>query len=182
MEDKKSFSEINICTSSITPALGRAGRDKILQIVEVVFFKDGKIYLCGKITSRDPNKRAYNILQGKQNISVAIIEAKDNNHSIRSRIQQVAFDKPPLTRNEQANGVKKRNYFVKDGDQARKVFEALLNKYADKGIVNIEHIQSLTVPPINEFGIVAEFIKTFGSPEENENAAKELENDLYKVA
>ncbi|MBL7791388.1 MAG: hypothetical protein JNK77_03615 [Saprospiraceae bacterium] len=56
------------------------------------------------------------------------------------------------------------------------------DKYADRGIENIEKIQILTVPPINEFGSVTEIIKAFGSREEYERAIKELENELYKVA
>ena len=46
----------------------------------------------------------------------------------------VAFDQPPLTRRERAEQVRKRNYFTKYGEQARKVLEALLDKYADEGI------------------------------------------------
>ncbi len=57
-----------------------------------------------------------------------------------------------------------------------------LDKYADQGIENIENIQILTVPPINEFGSVTEIIKAFGSREEYEKAIRDLENELYKVA
>jgi type I restriction enzyme R subunit len=87
-----------------------------------------------------------------------------------------------MTRKERANNVKKRNYFTKYGEQARKVLEALLDKYADQGIENIENIQILTVPPISEYGSVTEIIKAFGSREEYEKAIRDLENELYKVA
>jgi type I restriction enzyme R subunit len=97
-------------------------------------------------------------------------------------ICHVAYDQPPMTRRERVSNVKKRNYFTKYGGQARKVLEALLDKYADQGIENIENLQILTVPPINEFGTVTEIIKAFGSREEYETAIKELENELYKVA
>jgi type I site-specific restriction endonuclease len=97
-------------------------------------------------------------------------------------ICHVAYDQPPMTRKERANNVKKRNYFTKYGEQARKVLEALLDKYADQGIENIENIQILTVPPISEYGSVTEIIKAFGSREEYEKAIRELENELYKVA
>jgi type I restriction enzyme R subunit len=60
--------------------------------------------------------------------------------------------------------------------------EALLDKYADQGIENIENIQILTVPPISDLGSVTEIIKAFGSREAYDNAIKELENELYKVA
>lgn len=112
----------------------------------------------------------------------ALYEAVDKQVDLFDLICHVAYDQPPMTRKERANNVKKRNYFTKYGEQARKVLEALLDKYADQGIENIEDIQILTVPPINEFGSVTEIIKAFGSREVYEKAIKELENELYKVA
>ena len=110
----------------------------------------------------------------------ALYEAVDKQVDLFDLICHVAYDQPPMTRKERANNVKKRNYFTKYGDQARKVLEALLDKYADQGIENIENIHILTVPPINEFGSVTEIIEAFGSREEYEKAIKELENELYK--
>lgn len=112
----------------------------------------------------------------------ALYEAVDKQVDLFDLICHVAYDQPPLTRKERANNVKKRNYFTKYGDQVRKVLEALLDKYADQGIEDMENIQILTVPPINEFGSVTEIIKAFGNREEYEKAIKELENELYKVA
>jgi type I restriction enzyme R subunit len=112
----------------------------------------------------------------------ALYEAVGKQVDLFDLICHIAFDQPPLTRKERANNVKKRNYFTKYGDQARKVLEALLDKYADQGIENIENIQILTVPPINEFGSVKEIINAFGSREEYEKAVRDLENELYKVA
>ncbi|MFN5308732.1 MAG: EcoAI/FtnUII family type I restriction enzme subunit R [Candidatus Kapaibacterium sp.] len=97
-------------------------------------------------------------------------------------ICHVVYDQPPLTRKERAMNVKKRHYFSHYGEQATKVLEALLEKYADQGIENIENIQILTVPPLNNLGTVTEIIKTFGSREEYEKAIKDLESELYKVA
>ena len=110
----------------------------------------------------------------------ALYEAVDKQVDLFDLICHVAYDQPPMTRKERANNVKKRNYFTKYGDQTRKVLEALLDKYADHGIENIENIEILTVPPINEFGSVTEIIKAFGSREEYEKAIKELKNELYK--
>ncbi len=110
----------------------------------------------------------------------ALYDAVNREVDLFDLICHVAYDQPPLTRKERANNVKKRNYFTKYGEQARKVLEALLDKYADQGIENIENIQILTVPPINELGSVTEIIKAFGSREEYEKAVKELENELYK--
>ncbi len=112
----------------------------------------------------------------------ALYEAVNKEVDLFDLICHVAYDQPPLTRKERANNVKKRNYFTKYGDQARKVLEALLDKYADQGIENIENIHILTVPPINEFGSVTEIIKSFGSRQDYEKAVKELERELYKAA
>lgn len=49
-------------------------------------------------------------------------------------ICHIAFDRPPLTRHERANNVKKRDVLTKYGDKARQVLEALLDKYADSGL------------------------------------------------
>ena len=112
----------------------------------------------------------------------ALYEAVNKQVDLFDLICHVAYDQPPLTRKERASNVKKRNYFAKYGEQTRKVLEALLEKYADQGIENIENIQILTVPPINHFGSVTEIIKAFGSRVAYEKAIKELENELYKIA
>ncbi len=96
-------------------------------------------------------------------------------------ICHVAYEQPPLTRKERANNVKKRNYFTKYGDQARKVLEALLDKYADEGIINIESLEVLSVKPFIDFGSRLEIVNgIFGSKLNYLNAINELENELYK--
>ena len=112
----------------------------------------------------------------------ALYEAVDKQVDLFDLICHVAYDQPPMTRKERANNVKKRNYFTKYSEQARNVLEALLDKYADQGIENMENIQILTVPPISNFGSVTEIIKVFGNREAYEKAIKELENELYKAA
>ena len=86
--NKKTLSERDICTKFITHAIEKAGWDKQLQILEEVSFTDGKIYVREKITARGARKRADYILYYKPNIPIAFIEAKDNNHSVRTGIQQ----------------------------------------------------------------------------------------------
>lgn len=85
---KKQLSERDICTKYITPAIEKAGWDKLTQYLEEVSFTDGKIYVRGKMTARGQRKRADYILYYKPNIPIAIIEAKDNKHSVRAGIQQ----------------------------------------------------------------------------------------------
>lgn len=86
--DKKSLSERDICTKYITPAIEKAGWDKLTQFLEEVSFTDGKIYVRGRLTARGEQKRADYILYNKPNIPIAINETKDNNHSIGAGMQQ----------------------------------------------------------------------------------------------
>ena len=96
-------------------------------------------------------------------------------------ICHIAFDQPPLTRKERANNVKKRNYFTKYGEQARSVLNALLDKYADKGISTIETAKVLKLKPFSDMGTPVEIINDiFGGKESYETALEELEQQLYK--
>jgi type I restriction enzyme R subunit len=111
----------------------------------------------------------------------ALYDAVDKQVDLFDLICHVAYDQPPLTRKERANNVKKRNYFTKYGEQAKKVLEALLDKYADEGITNIESMEVLRVQPLTDFGSPTEIISEFGSREKYVQAVKELENELYKT-
>jgi type I restriction enzyme R subunit len=86
--NKKSLSERDICTKFITPALASAGWDVHSQVREEVGFTDGRIYVRGKLHARGTQKRADYILYYKPNIPLAIIEAKDNNHTVGAGLQQ----------------------------------------------------------------------------------------------
>jgi type I restriction enzyme R subunit len=86
--DKQDLSERDICTKFITPALRKAGWDEMLQIREEVGFTKGRIIVRGKLVSRGQAKRADYILYYKPNIPLALIEAKDNSHSVGEGIQQ----------------------------------------------------------------------------------------------
>jgi len=97
-------------------------------------------------------------------------------------ICHTAFDQPPLTRTERANNVKKRDVFTQYGEQARQVLEALLDKYADQGIENIEDIKILKVNPFDEIGTPTEIIKLFGGKKQYMQALTQLEQELYKAA
>ncbi len=86
--DKQSLSERDICTKFITPALRTAGWDEMLQIREEVSFTKGRIIVRGKLVTRGKAKRADYILYYKPNIPIAIVEAKDNTHSVGDGMQQ----------------------------------------------------------------------------------------------
>lgn len=98
-------------------------------------------------------------------------------------LAHIAFDQPPLTRQERAQHVKKRNYFGKYGEDARKVLEALLEKYASNGVLTIENPQVLEMPPFDQFGSKTHIRrKIFSSPQHYQQAITELEQALYGAA
>ncbi len=111
----------------------------------------------------------------------ALRDAVNREVDLFDLICHVTFDQPPLTRKERANNVKKRNYFTKYGEQSRKVLEALLDKYADEGIANIESMDVLKVKPLTDYGSPLEIIKEFGSKAKYLEAVKDLENELYNT-
>lgn len=86
--NKKDMSERDICTKYITPALVKAGWDIKRQIREEVTFTDGRIIVRGNVTTRGKRKRADYILYYKSNLPIAVVEAKDNKHSIGDGMQQ----------------------------------------------------------------------------------------------
>lgn len=98
-------------------------------------------------------------------------------------ICHVAFDQKPLTRKERIEGVKKRNYLAKYEGQARRVIEGLMEKYGEVGVTNIENPQILSLNPFAQIAKRPRIMKgIFKSPEEYNEAVRELENELYKEA
>lgn len=94
----------------------------------------------------------------------------------------VAFDQPPLSRRERADNVKKRNYFTRYGEQARTVLLALLDKYADGGIENIESAKVLELDPFSRLGTPMEIAQAFGGPGQYRLAISELKAHLFEAA
>lgn len=88
MADKKNLTERDICSKYITPAVTGAGWDLHSQIREEVSFTKGRIIVRGKLHTRGEQKRADYILYYKSNIPLAVIEAKDNSHSVGAGMQQ----------------------------------------------------------------------------------------------
>ncbi len=92
----------------------------------------------------------------------------------------VAYDQPPLTRRERAEKVKKRDYFAKYGARARAVLEALLDKYADEGVIKIEQAKVLNLRPFSDIGTPVEIVNTvFGGKAAYEQAVRDLEDQIY---
>lgn len=95
-------------------------------------------------------------------------------------ICHIAFGRKPLTRRERAENIQKRDVFAKYGDQAREVLNALLTKYADEGMLNLDDTNVLRIPPINSMGTPMQLIKAFGGKVGFENAVHALQNELYQ--
>jgi type I restriction enzyme R subunit len=95
-------------------------------------------------------------------------------------VTHVAFNQKPLTRRERANQVKKRDVFGKYGHQARAVLEALLEKFADHGVQDIEDPRVLELPPFDQIGTKTQIRRgIFGGSEQYAQAVHELEQALY---
>ena len=94
-------------------------------------------------------------------------------------ICHIAYDQKPLTRKERADNVRKRNVFGKYGDQARKVLDALLDKYANEGISQLENRKVLSLDPFRQMGSPASIAKLFGGNKRYLEAVKELEQMIY---
>ena len=94
-------------------------------------------------------------------------------------ICHVAYDKKPLTRRERANNVKKRDFLSKYSGAAREVLEALLDRYMNSGIYEIEQTEILKLDPFMKYGKPAKIAQFFGGKQGYLNAVKELEEALY---
>ena len=97
-------------------------------------------------------------------------------------ICHIAYDQKPLTRKERAENVKKRDIFSKYGPAAQAVLQALLEKYADSGIYEIEDIAVLSLHPFVKFGSPSKIAAMFGGKAKYLQAIRELSKLLYEVA
>ena len=94
-------------------------------------------------------------------------------------ICHVAFDKKPLTRRERANNVKKRDFFSRYSGVAREVLEALLDKYMNVGIYEIEKTEILKLAPFLKLGKPTKIAGYFGGKQGYLKAVQELEQAIY---
>ena len=95
-------------------------------------------------------------------------------------ICHVAFDRKPLTRRDRAENVQKRDVFARYGEQARAVLRALLDKYADEGMLNLDDTNVLRIPPLNTLGTPVQLIRAFGGKAGFEDAVHALQHELYQ--
>ena len=133
-------------------------------------------------TSADRKQAIVEELENEGILLEALAEEVGKDFDPFDLIAHVAYGQKPLTRRERADNVKKRNYFAKYGEKARAVLEALLEKYADEGLTNLEDPKVLKVQPFNKFGTPIEIIQTFGGRDKYFEAVRELEKNLYEAA
>ena len=96
-------------------------------------------------------------------------------------ICHVAFDQKPLTRKERANNVKKRDFLSKYSGVAREVLEALLDRYMNVGVYEIEKTEILQLDPFKRLGKPSKIAAYFGGKAGYLKAIQELKEELYKA-
>ena len=96
-------------------------------------------------------------------------------------ICHIAYGQKPLTRRERAENVKKRDIFHKYGPEAQKVLDALLDKYMNEGISQLENRKVLTLDPFRQMGSPASIAKLFGGNQQYFDAVHELEHEIYQI-
>ena len=131
--------------------------------------------------SAEDKKAAIRDLLLQQGIDLELMKADQNMSDVDDFdfICHVAFDKKPLTRRERANNVKKRDFLSKYSGVAREVLEALLDKYMNTGIYEIEKTEILQLDPFLKYGKPAKIASFFGGKSGYLKAVKELENMIY---
>ncbi len=101
-------------------------------------------------------------------------------------VLHIAYDRPPLTRRQRAqllkNRLKQNNLFAQYGATARKVIDALIDKYADEGLPSLESEAVLRLPPMPAMGSAVELVRSFGSREAFQLAITQIEQEIYRAA
>ncbi len=151
-----------------------------------------KSNILGKYATLDNFIRQWSAEEKKESIKDLLLERGIDLESMKADqsltdvddfdfICHVAFDQKPLTRAERANNVKKRDFLSRFKGVAREVLEALLDKYMNTGIYEIEKTEVLKLDPFLKLGKPSKIAQFFGGKEGYLKAVKELEEELYKV-
>lgn len=119
----------------------------------------------------------------EQGINLEMLKAEQNMSEVDDFdfICHIAYGAKPLTRKERADNVKKRDFFSKYSGVAKKILEALLEKYMNAGLDELNNADVLKVDPINKFGKPAKIAQIFGGKDEYFKAVNELKNNIYKA-
>ena len=130
----------------------------------------------------DRKKEIINTLQEQGVFFDELAQQVGREYDVFDLICHVAFDAPPLTRRERADNVRKRHVFAKYAPQARAVLDALLDKYAETGILDVEDPAMLRINPFALFGTPLEIARLFGGNHQYLAAIHELQGALYQKA
>ena len=185
------------------PIIGKGGVNvKVLQRVVSIYDTDGKLLkqesiedytkesILGTYQTLENFIQTWNGEQKKEiirnmlkekGIDLELIKKDQNMTDVDDFdfICHIAFNQKPLTRRERADNVKKRDIFGKYGEAAREVINALLDKYAELGIYDIESTEILKQNPFTKYGKPARIAALFGGSDKYRQALKELEAELY---
>ena len=131
-------------------------------------------------TAEEKKEKIRELLR-ERGIDLELMKAEQNMSDVDDFdfICHVAFDKKPLTRRERANNVKKRDFLSKYSGAARQVLEALLDKYMNTGVYEIEKTEILKLDPFLKMGKPSKIAGYFGGKEGYLKAVKELEKAIY---
>ena len=130
---------------------------------------------------QDPQKEKIRDMLLERGIDLELMKAEQGMEGVDDFdfICHVAYDKKPLTRRERAGNVKKRDFFSKYSGVAREVLEALLDKYMNMGIYEIEKTDILKLDPFLKYGKPSKISSYFGGRDGYMNAVRELANAIY---
>ena len=133
--------------------------------------------------SAEEKKEAVRDLLKEQGIDLEAMKAEQGMSDVDDFdfICHVAYDRKPLTRRDRANGVKKRDFFSRYSGVAKEVLEALLDKYMNLGVYEIEKTEILQLDPFVKYGKPAKIASYFGGKDGYLKAVKELEKEIYKA-
>lgn len=129
-------------------------------------------------------RKKKDFLQEMDDIEALIAAVREENPTLADKdefdiICHVAFDGKPLTRRERVEGVRKRGYLNKYKGEALKIIEALMDKYTETGVLDIESINILSISPFDQYGKTPKIMKLFGGREAYNKMIAELEEQLY---
>ena len=132
---------------------------------------------------KDPKKENIRNLLRERGIDLEAMKAEQHMEDVDDFdfICHVAFDKKPLTRRERADNVKKRDFLSRYSGTAREVLEALLERYQNSGVYEIEKTEILKLDPFMKMGKPSRIAGFFGGKEGYLRAVQELENEIYEV-
>lgn len=119
----------------------------------------------------------------KRGIDLELLKQEENMSDVDDYdfICHVAFGQKPMTRKERAKKINKESIFSKYAKEAKAVLEALLDKYMNDGIYEVEELSVLKLDPFNKFGDRKRILNYFGGKDKYLEAVQELEKELYKV-